>query len=121
MEIFLDTIDVESIRLYHDYGIISGVTTNPSLMKSAKKDFWEVVREICSVNAELKISIEVPSSDYHSMIQEGNKLIDFAENIVIKLPMTWDGIKACKYFVEKKRSVNMTLCFSLLQAMMAAK
>ena len=120
MEIFLDSVDFNEITKYQSYGIIDGITTNPSLMASADADFHEVVSKICSlVNGD--VSIEVPSNDYENMIKEGEKILKIAQNIVIKLPVTWNGIRACKYFTDNGHKTNMTLCFSANQALLAAK
>lgn len=120
MEIFLDSIDFDEITKYKSYGIIDGVTTNPTLVASATVDFHELVSKICSLN-DIDVSIEVPSNDYESMIKEGEKILKIAPNIVIKLPVTWDGIRACKYFTDRGQKTNMTLCFSANQAILAAK
>lgn len=120
MEIFLDSIDFDEITKYKAYGIIDGVTTNPTLVASADVDFHELVSKICSLK-DIDVSIEVPSNDYESMIKEGEKILKIASNIVIKLPVTWDGIRACKYFADIGQKTNMTLCFSANQAILAAK
>lgn len=120
MKLFLDTIDTSEIEQYHNYGVLDGVTTNPSLMAKAPKDTSEQIMEICQI-VEGDVSVEVISDKYQTMISEGEDLLDIASNIVIKLPMTWDGVKACKYFAENNVSVNMTLCFSVNQALLAAK
>jgi transaldolase len=120
MEIFLDSIDFNEITKYQSYGIIDGVTTNPSLMALADVGFHEVASKICSL-VDGDVSIEVPSNDYENMIKEGEKILKIAVNIVIKLPVTWDGIKACKYFTDRDYKTNMTLCFSSNQALLAAK
>jgi transaldolase len=120
MKLFLDSIDIPEIKKYNDCGIIDGVTTNPSLMSSSKKSFHETVEELCAaVNGD--VSIEVASNDFENMVKEGNKIVGLAKNIVIKLPVTWDGLRACKYFADKGHKVNMTLCFSASQALLAAK
>ena len=120
MEIFLDSIDFDEITKYRSYGVIDGVTTNPTLIASATVEFHEVVSKICSLK-DIDVSIEVPSNDYESMVKEGEKLLKMASNIVIKLPVTWDGIRACKYFTDIGQKTNMTLCFSANQAILAAK
>ncbi len=120
MELFLDSTDIFEIKKYQDFGIIDGVTTNPSLMAKAKMGFHETASNICKlVNGD--VSIEVASNDYDNMIEEGKKILDISSNVVIKLPVTWDGLKACKYFAMKEKKVNMTLCFSANQAILAAK
>jgi len=120
MEIFIDSIDFNEITKYKSYGVIDGVTTNPTLIASSTMEFHELVSQICSLR-DIDVSIEVPSNDYESMIQEGKKISKIAPNIVIKLPVTWDGIRACKYFTDKGQKTNMTLCFSANQAILAAK
>ena len=120
MEIFLDSIDLDEITKYQSYGIIDGVTTNPSLMALADVGFYELASKICSL-VDGDVSIEVPSNNYENMIKEGKKILKIAVNIVIKLPVTWDGIKACKYFTDRNHKTNMTLCFSSNQALLAAK
>ena len=120
MKLFLDTIDINEIKTYHDYGILDGVTTNPSLMSKATQDVNEQVKAICNL-IDGDVSIEVISSKYQDMINEGKKFVEIANNVVIKLPMTWDGVRACRYFADNDIKVNMTLCFSVNQAMLAAK
>lgn len=120
MRLFLDSIDSNEIKKYSSFRIIDGLTTNPSLMAKAKGDFLSTVSSICSL-IEGDVSIEVVSNDFEMMKTEGKKILDIAPNIVVKLPITWDGIKACRYFVDKGYKVNMTLCFSSSQALMVAK
>ena len=120
MKIFLDSVDLTEIKKLNDYGIIDGITTNPTLMSSVSMDFTEVISKITAI-VKGDISIEVASNDYASMIVEGNKILEINDNLVIKLPLTWDGIKACNYFAKQNIKVNMTLCFSLNQALLAAK
>ena len=120
MELFLDSVDSFEIKKYNAFGIVDGVTTNPSLMASAKKNFRETANDICNL-VRGDVSIEVVSNDFEEMVEEGNKIFEIATNMVVKLPITWDGLKACKYFSSKKRKVNMTLCFSASQALLAAK
>ena len=120
MKIFLDSVDLTEIKRFYDYGIIDGITTNPTLMSSVSMDFTEVISKITAI-LKGDISIEVASNDYTSMIIEGNKILEINNSLVIKLPLTWDGIKACNYFAKQNIKVNMTLCFSLNQALLAAK
>ena len=120
MQIFLDSIDLPEIKKYHDFGVLDGITTNPSLMSNSKVDFYNTVLAICEITKG-HVSVEVAANDFEGMIQEGNKILNIAPNIVIKLPMTWDGLKACKYFDARGSKVNMTLCFSENQALLAAK
>ncbi len=120
MELFLDSVDIFEIKKYQDYGIIDGVTTNPSLMAKSSMGFEETASNICKI-VHGDVSIEVASNDYNSMLIEGKKILEIAENVVIKLPITMDGIKACSYFAERGKKTNMTLCFSSSQAILAAK
>lgn len=120
MKIFLDSANIQEIVEINNLGIIDGVTTNPSLISKNKEDFQSTVVNICKA-IKGDVSVEVASNDYENMIIEGDKILSLAKNIVIKLPITWDGIKACKYFVSKSKKVNMTLCFSVTQALIAAK
>jgi len=120
MKIFLDSVDLTEIKKLNDYGVIDGITTNPTLMSSVSMDFTEVISKITAI-VKGDISIEVASNDYASMIVEGNKILEINDSLVIKLPVTWDGIKACNYFAKQNIKVNMTLCFSLNQALLAAK
>ena len=120
MQLFLDSINIEEIIKYNTFGLVDGITTNPSLMASSGKDFNKIASEICaSISGD--VSIEVASNDFESMIVEGKKIAAIAKNVVVKLPLTWDGIRACKYFSANKIKVNMTLCFSASQALLAAK
>lgn len=120
MKLFLDSIDIKEIEKYSSCGIIDGVTTNPTLMSAANKPFQEVVKDLCAA-VQGDVSIEVASNDFENMVKEGEKIAKIAKNIVIKLPVTWDGLRACKYFSSQGRKVNMTLCFSANQALLAAK
>lgn len=120
MKLFLDSIDIPEIEKYSSCGMIDGVTTNPSLMSSSKMGFYETAKALCSA-VKGDVSIEVASNDLETMIKEGEKIVGIAKNIVIKLPVTLDGLRACKYFSDKKHKVNMTLCFSANQALLAAK
>lgn len=120
MRLFIDTANVEEIRKAHEYGIISGVTTNPSLVAKEGKDFEEVLKEILSI-VDGPISAEVISTDAEGMIEEGKKLAALGENIVIKVPMTLEGLKATKRFTELGIRTNVTLIFSANQALLAAR
>lgn len=120
MKFFIDTADISEIKKLNSYGIIDGVTTNPSLVSRVEKDFFTLAEEICStVNGP--VSLEVTDTEYEGMIKEGNKLSSIAKNVAIKLPITLDGIKACRFFADKDIMVNLTLCFSASQAILAAK
>lgn len=120
MKLFLDSVDSAEIKKYSAFGIIDGITTNPTLMAASNADFHQTVSDVCALIAG-DVSIEVASNDLDSMIKEGEKILKIAKNIVIKLPVTWDGLQACKYFTDKGYKVNMTLCFSANQALLAAK
>ncbi|MCC8483796.1 MAG: fructose-6-phosphate aldolase [Rickettsia endosymbiont of Labidopullus appendiculatus] len=120
MQIFLDSADINEIDEINHLGIIDGITTNPSLMSKTKYDFVSTIAEICKIITS-DVSVEVVANDVDTMINQGNKILGISNNIAIKLPMTWNGIKACQYFADKGKKVNMTLCFSVNQALIAAK
>lgn len=120
MKFFVDTADTKAIAELNDLGMVDGVTTNPSLILKSGRDIVEVTREICGIVAG-PVSAEVVASEADAMIAEGRKLAEIAENITIKLPLTWDGLKACKVLSDEGRMVNVTLCFSANQALLAAK
>ncbi|MCC8417259.1 MAG: fructose-6-phosphate aldolase [Rickettsia endosymbiont of Bryobia graminum] len=120
MQIFLDSADIKEIKEINQLGVIDGLTTNPSLMSKTTNDFKATIVEICKI-IDSDVSIEVAANDFDNMIDQGNKILGISNNIVIKLPITWDGIRACRYFADKGRKVNMTLCFSANQALIAAK
>ena len=120
MKFFVDTADIKEIRDLAATGMLDGVTTNPSLVAKSGRDFFEVLKEICSVT-DGPVSAEVTATDVEGMIKEGEKLAKIAKNITIKVPLTWDGLKACKHFTSKGTMVNVTLCFSAAQALLAAK
>ena len=120
MEIFLDSSDIKEIRGLNKANLVDGITTNPSLLASAKTDFKILLKEICS---EIKgpVSAEVTSPDVPLMLKEAEVLRKIAKNIVIKVPLTWNGLQVCSILSEKKVKVNVTLCFSVSQALLAAK
>lgn len=120
MKFFVDTADVKEIRDLAATGMLDGVTTNPTLVAKSGRDFFEVLKEICAV-VDGPVSAEVTATDVDGMIKEGEKLAKIAKNIAIKVPLTWDGLKACKHFTSKGTMVNVTLCFSAAQALLAAK
>ncbi|SFJ71409.1 fructose-6-phosphate aldolase [Celeribacter neptunius] len=120
MKFFVDTADVAAIRELNDLGFVDGVTTNPSLIKKSGRDILEVTKEICDI-VEGPVSAEVIALDYDSMVTEGRKLATIADNVVIKLPLTLDGLKACKTLSGEGHKINVTLCFSVNQAILAAK
>ncbi len=120
MKFFVDTADVSEIRDLADTGLLDGVTTNPTLIAKSGRDFFEVIKEICAIVSG-PVSAEVTALDAEGMIREGEKLARIADNVTIKVPLTWDGLKACKHFTSKNIMVNVTLCFSAAQAILAAK
>ena len=120
MKFFVDTAEISEIKELNAYGLIDGVTTNPTLIAKSGRKFQEVIAEICAEVAG-PVSAEVASIDYASMIREGEILSKIAKNVCIKLPLTMDGIKACRYFSNKGIQTNVTLCFSPAQAILVAK
>ena len=120
MKFFVDTADVDAIRELHALGMVDGVTTNPSLILKSGRDILEVTREICSF-VEGPVSAEVVALTADEMIAEGRKLAAIAPNIAVKVPLTWDGLKTCKVLSDEGFMVNVTLCFSANQALIAAK
>ena len=120
MKFFVDTADVQAIAELNDLGMVDGVTTNPSLILKSGRDIVEVTREICALVSG-PVSAEVVALKADAMIAEGRKLADIAENIVVKVPLTWDGLKTCKVLSGDGLKVNVTLCFSANQALIAAK
>ncbi|WP_347265767.1 fructose-6-phosphate aldolase [Paracoccus sp. (in: a-proteobacteria)] len=120
MKFFVDTADVAAIRELNDLGMVDGVTTNPSLILKSGRDIIEVTREICGI-VQGPVSAEVVASKADDMIREGEHLAAIAPNIAVKVPLTWDGLKACKALSGKGHKVNVTLCFSAAQAILAAK
>lgn len=120
MKFFVDTANIDDIAELAATGLIDGVTTNPSLVAKAGKPFTDVIKEICDL-VEGPVSAEVVATDYDGMITEGRKLAAIAENVAVKLPLTWDGLKACKTLTGEGTMVNVTLCFSANQALLAAK
>jgi transaldolase len=120
MKFFVDSADIDAIRDLNDLGMVDGVTTNPSLILKSGRDILEVTKEICELVSG-PVSAEVVATDAASMITEGLRLAEIAPNIAIKVPLTWDGLKACKTFSDRGLMVNVTLCFSANQALLAAK
>ena len=120
MKFFVDTADVDAIRDLADTGLVDGVTTNPSLIAKSGRDFVEVVKEICDI-VDGPISAEVTATAYQEMVAEGRKLAKIHDNITVKVPLTRDGLKTCKALSEDGTMVNVTLCFSANQALLAAK
>ncbi|WP_323785092.1 fructose-6-phosphate aldolase [Thalassovita sp.] len=120
MKFFVDTAEFDAIAELHELGMVDGVTTNPSLIKKSGRDILEVTKQICDL-VDGPVSAEVTATDAETMISEGRKLAGIAENIAIKVPLTWDGLKACKVLSDDGNMVNVTLCFSANQALLAAK
>ena len=120
MKFFVDSADVPAIAELHALGMVDGVTTNPSLILKSGRDILEVTREICAL-VPGPVSAEVVALTADEMIAEGRKLAAIAENITVKVPLTWDGLRACKVLSGEGRMVNVTLCFSANQAILAAK
>ena len=120
MKFFIDTADVKEIREAHALGLVDGVTTNPSLIAKSGRKFKDVIKEIVSI-VDGPISAEVISLDAPGMIKEGKELTKIHKNIVVKLPMTPEGLKACKALTDKGIKTNVTLIFTSMQALLAAK
>jgi transaldolase len=120
MKIFLDTANVAEIKEGVAIGVVDGVTTNPSLIAKEKRPFRPLVEEICAI-VPGDVSLEVVATDFEGMIKEGEELAQVASNAVVKCPLTKDGLKATKYLSNKGIKVNVTLCFSAPQALLAAK
>ncbi|QQS41934.1 MAG: fructose-6-phosphate aldolase [Acidobacteriota bacterium] len=121
MKFFVDTANLDEIREAADLGLLDGVTTNPSLIaKEGNVDFKSRIKEICDI-VDGDVSAEVTAVDYDGMLEQGRDLAKIADNVVIKCPLTWDGLKATKTFSEDGIKVNVTLCFSASQALLAAK
>jgi transaldolase len=120
MKFFLDTADINEIKELASSGLVDGVTTNPSLVMKSGRKFLDVVKEICDI-VPGPISAEVISTDHKTMLAEGRKLAKLAKNVVVKVPLTPDGLKTCKALSDEGTRVNVTLCFSPAQALLAAK
>ncbi len=120
MKFFVDTADVAEIQALSRLGLLDGVTTNPSLIAKSGRDFKEVIAEICKI-VPGPVSAEVAATDTEGMLREGRILREIAANVTIKVPLTWDGLIACRTLVGEGTMVNVTLCFSANQALLAAK
>ena len=120
MKFFVDTADTAAIRELHDLGMVDGVTTNPSLIHKSGRDIKEVIAEIADM-VDGPVSAETVATDYETMVKEGHEVAKLGKNIAIKVPLTWDGLKACKHLSGEGHMVNVTLCFSANQALLAAK
>lgn len=120
MKFFVDTGDIAEIRDLAATGLLDGVTTNPTLIAKSGRDFLPLIAEICSVVSG-PVSAEVAATDYDTMLREGRKLAEIAENVAVKVPLTPAGLKVCKALSDSGTMVNVTLCFSAAQALLAAK
>jgi transaldolase len=120
MKFFVDTAEIKDIRDLHETGLLDGVTTNPSLIAKSGRNIKEVIKEICAVTPG-PVSAEVAATDYEGMIAEGRVLAKLADNVVVKVPLTFDGLKATRTFANEGIKINVTLCFSPNQALLAAK
>ncbi|NQV81953.1 MAG: fructose-6-phosphate aldolase [Alphaproteobacteria bacterium] len=120
MQFFVDTADIDDIRDLAATGLLDGVTTNPSLVAKSGRDFFDVLKDICAV-VDGPVSAEVTATDHETMIVQGRKLAAIADNITVKVPLTWEGLKACRALRTDGTMVNVTLCFSATQALLAAK
>ena len=120
MEIYIDTANIDEIKEAHDLGVLDGVTTNPSLIAKEKVDYGKRLAQICEI-VEGPVSAEVIATEFKAMVKEGKERAKIAENIVVKLPSTVDGLKACRALTDEGIPTNMTLCFQPMQAMLVAK
>jgi len=121
MKFFIDTAMIEEIREANQMGVLDGVTTNPSLVAKTGKGFKEVIQEILTEIPDRPVSLETTSLDASGMIEEGKKLADLGPNVVVKIPSTVEGVKACKALTDNGIKTNLTLCFSANQALLVAK
>jgi transaldolase len=120
MKFFIDTAETQEIRELAATGLVDGVTTNPSLIAKSGRNFIETIAEICDV-VEGPVSAEVAATDAETMLAEGRRLAKIARNVAVKVPLTWDGLKVCRALSDEGTMVNVTLCFSANQALLAAK
>tara|TARA_B100001540_G_C15521725_1_gene512778 strand:- start:23 stop:685 length:663 start_codon:yes stop_codon:yes gene_type:complete len=120
MKFFVDTADIKEIESLLDTGFVDGVTTNPSLIAKQGADINDTIKTICSI-VDGPVSAEVTATEYNKMLEEGQYLSSIAKNVVVKVPLTIDGLKTCKDLRKKEIMVNVTLCFSAAQALLAAK
>ena len=120
MELFIDTAEIDEIKSLNITGLLDGVTTNPSLIAKSGRNIIETIEEICN-EVSGPVSAEVTATDFETMIKEGRKLSAIAQNVAIKVPLTFDGLRACKVFSDDGIMVNVTLCFNSAQAILAAK
>ena len=120
MKFFIDTADVSEIKELSTTGLLDGVTTNPTLIRKSGRDFLEVIAEICKI-VPGPVSAEVTALESDAMIRQARRLAAIAPNVVAKLPLTWEGLKACRALTAEKIRTNVTLCFSSGQGLLAAK
>ena len=120
MKFFVDTADINEIKSLSETGMLDGVTTNPSLIAKSGRNFMEVIAEICNI-VEGPVSAECIATDYETMLKEGLKLAKIANNIAVKVPLTENGLRVCKKLSDNNIMVNVTLCFSAAQSLLAAK
>ena len=120
MKFFIDTADINEIKELIPSGFVDGITTNPSLIAKQGKDMGEIIKSICEI-VKGPVSAEVTATDYETMLKEGKYLASIAKNIAVKVPLTTDGLKACRALSNMGIMVNVTLCFSSAQAILAAK
>jgi transaldolase len=120
MKFFVDTADIDAIRELHELGMVDGVTTNPSLILKSGRNIIEATREICDL-VDGPVSAEVVAVDHDQMLREGEHLATIAPNVCVKVPMTWAGLRVCRHLADAGTKVNVTLCFSANQALLAAK
>ena len=120
MKFFVDTADIDEIRDLAATGLLDGVTTNPSLISKTARPFADVIADICAAVSG-PVSAEVTATDTDGMVAEGRRLAEIAGNVTVKVPLTWDGLKACRRLADQGVMVNVTLCFAPAQALLAAK
>ena len=120
MKLFIDTVELDVLRPLAETGLVDGVTTNPSLVAKQGGVFLDTIAALCALVSG-PVSAEVASTDFAGMVAEGERLAAIAANVVVKLPLTWDGLKAARRFAEAGVRTNVTLCFTAVQALMAAK
>jgi len=120
MKLFLDTADLGAIKEFAATGLIDGITTNPSLVAKEKRDFKALIADICE-SIQGPVSAEVAALGAEEMVREGRTLARIAKNVAVKVPLTWDGLKACRKLTSEGTMVNVTLCFAASQALLAAK
>jgi transaldolase len=120
MKFFVDTAEIDDIKDLAATGLVDGVTTNPSLIHKSGRNFFEVIAQICDI-VDGPVSAEVAATDFKTMLAEGKKLAKIASNVAVKVPLTPDGLKTCKALSQEGTMVNVTLCFSANQAILAAK